>query len=160
MPTTTFTEVVNVTGGLQISGAAVPSLSAANTFTVAQTIAGGSTDTDRLNLGADVSLYRGAANVLQTDDDFRVNRASGNANLYLKTATREYIFFADEATNDFGIWDNVGGLSPARWTGTIADTETAMIVRRNVGGSLTTQRVSMGAIDSGGAGYKLLRVPN
>lgn len=41
-----------------------------------------------------------------------------------------------------------------------ADTETALLVRRNVGGALTLQRVSMGTMDSGGAGFKLLRVPN
>lgn len=41
-----------------------------------------------------------------------------------------------------------------------ADTETALLVRRNVGGAFSLQRVSMGAVDSGGAGYKLLRVPN
>jgi hypothetical protein len=42
----------------------------------------------------------------------------------------------------------------------IADTETALLVRRNVGGTLSLQRVSMGIVDSGGSGFKLLRVPN
>jgi hypothetical protein len=41
-----------------------------------------------------------------------------------------------------------------------ADGETALLVRRNVAGAFTVQRVSMGAIDSGGSGYKVLRVPN
>ncbi|MFQ5789727.1 MAG: hypothetical protein ACE5JI_04545 [Acidobacteriota bacterium] len=41
-----------------------------------------------------------------------------------------------------------------------ADTETALLIRRNVGGVFTLQRVSMGAANSGGAGFKLLRVPN
>lgn len=41
-----------------------------------------------------------------------------------------------------------------------ADTETNILVRRNVGGSFSLARVSMGAADSGGAGFKLLRVPN
>lgn len=41
-----------------------------------------------------------------------------------------------------------------------ADGETALLLRRNVGGSHTLQRVSMGADDSGGTGYKVLRVPN
>jgi hypothetical protein len=41
-----------------------------------------------------------------------------------------------------------------------ADGETALLLRRNVGGSYTLQRVSMGAADSGGTGYKVLRVPN
>jgi hypothetical protein len=41
-----------------------------------------------------------------------------------------------------------------------ADGQTALLLRRNVGGSFTLQRVSMGAADSGGAGFKVLRVPN
>lgn len=43
---------------------------------------------------------------------------------------------------------------------TMADGETALLVRRRVGGSYTLQRVSMGAADSGGSGFKVLRVPN
>lgn len=43
---------------------------------------------------------------------------------------------------------------------TVADTETCLLLRRNVGGTLTVQRVSMGATDSGGTGFKVLRVPN
>lgn len=42
----------------------------------------------------------------------------------------------------------------------IADTETALLVRRNVGGTFSLVRVSMGATDSGGSGFKVLRVPN
>jgi hypothetical protein len=41
-----------------------------------------------------------------------------------------------------------------------ADTETALLIRRNVSGTLSLQRVSMGATDSGGSGFKVLRVPN
>lgn len=43
---------------------------------------------------------------------------------------------------------------------TIADTQTSLLLRRNVAGTLTLQRVTMGVADSGGAGFKLLRVPN
>lgn len=46
-------------------------LAVGNVFTEAQTINGGTTAKDRLNLGADVNLYRSAANVLKTDDGFR-----------------------------------------------------------------------------------------
>lgn len=41
-----------------------------------------------------------------------------------------------------------------------ADGETEFLVTRNIGGTKTLQRVSMGAADSGGTGFKLLRVPN
>jgi len=42
----------------------------------------------------------------------------------------------------------------------LADTETCLLIRRDVGGTETLQRVTMGATDSGGAGFKVLRVPN
>lgn len=42
----------------------------------------------------------------------------------------------------------------------LADTQTALLLRCNDGGVYTLQRVTMGADDSGGAGYRLLRVPN
>jgi hypothetical protein len=38
--------------------------------------------------------------------------------------------------------------------------QTAILVRRNVGGTFSTQRVSMGGPNSGGAGFRMLRVPN
>ena len=40
------------------------------------------------------------------------------------------------------------------------DGEVGILVRRNVASTLTMQRVSMGAADSGGTGFKYLRVPN
>jgi hypothetical protein len=41
-----------------------------------------------------------------------------------------------------------------------ADTETALLVRCNDGGVFTLQQVTMGADNSGGAGFRVLRVPN
>jgi hypothetical protein len=40
------------------------------------------------------------------------------------------------------------------------DGQVALLVQRNVDGVITTQPVSMGVADSGGAGFRLLRVPN
>lgn len=56
--------------------------------------------------------------------------------------------------------DSSGVLQTAAQLLLPADGETALLVRRNVGGTQTVQRVSMGATDSGGSGFKLLRVPN
>ena len=42
----------------------------------------------------------------------------------------------------------------------MADGATALLIRRNVGGTFTLQQVTMGAADSGGTGFKVLRVPN
>jgi hypothetical protein len=41
-----------------------------------------------------------------------------------------------------------------------ASGQTAILVLRNVGGTLSLQRVTMGAANSGGAGFRVLRVPN
>lgn len=43
---------------------------------------------------------------------------------------------------------------------TPADGDTVLYVKRNVGSAVTLQKVSMGIADSGGANFKLLRVPN
>lgn len=61
-------------------------------------------------------------------------------------------------TAPFDITTN--GATIAQLTSTIADGETGLLLRRNVGGTYSLQRVSMGAVDSGGTGYRLLRVAN
>jgi NAD kinase len=97
-----------------------------NTFTSSQTINvnGGKTTLALTNttldvgitIGGDTNLYRGAANILQTDDQFRVNAASGNANLRLKTTNKEFSFFSDSGSGDFGIFNETDGGSIARWS--------------------------------------------
>lgn len=62
-----------------------------------------------------------------------------------------------QATNALGF--AIGGNEGARLSEPAAD-ETALLVRRNLGGTLSLQRVSMGTTDSGGTGFRLLRVPN
>ena len=42
----------------------------------------------------------------------------------------------------------------------IGNDATALLIRRNLSGTLTLQRVTMGGVDSGGTGYRVLRVPN
>lgn len=54
----------------------------------------------------------------------------------------------------------VAATAHAQIDGTIADGETSLWLRRNVGAVFTLQRVTMGVADSGGAGFKLLRVAN
>jgi len=48
----------------------------------------------------------------------------------------------------------------AQLSDTIADGAVGLLLRRNVGGVFTLEQVTMGASDSGGSGYKVLRVPN
>lgn len=47
-----------------------------------------------------------------------------------------------------------------RLSNPIADGETALLVRRNVAGTCSIQRVTVGASDSAGQGFRVLRVPN
>lgn len=63
-----------------------------------------------------------------------------------------------------------GHAGELRWTGggqhlvearpSIADGETSLLLRRNVSGSYSMERVSMGSADSCGTGYRCLRVQN
>jgi hypothetical protein len=61
------------------------------------------------------------------------------------------VFLADDAA---------GTASAAQITRTIASGETALLLRRNIGGVFSLARVTMGAPDSGGVGFRVLRVPN
>jgi len=54
----------------------------------------------------------------------------------------------------------IAGVDLAMLRDAIADGETALLIRRNVGGTYSVVRVSMGPPDSGGTGYRVLRVPN
>jgi hypothetical protein len=86
---------------------------------------------------------------------------------YIDPGTVSLPGFAFRNDRDTGLHRNntneitlvIGGVSGIRAV-EAGDGEVAMLVRRNVGGSFSLQRVSMGAMDSGGAGFKLLRVPN
>lgn len=160
----------------------------------------------------DTNLYRGAANMLQTDDHFTISNATTPSLWLVEGAQKRQIWFDG---GSWGVWDSVnsknilvidgegvhgnGVISKdqigvrarddngnaakqwsfyantdtlfAFWAGTIsadafqlsttiADTETSMLVRRNLAGVYSLQRVSVGATDSGGSGFKVLRIPN
>ncbi len=64
--------------------------------------------------------------------------------------------------NYTGVFDiaNAGPNVLARFDPTQADGETSMWLQRNVGAVTTLQRVTMGAADSGGTGFRCLRVAN
>lgn len=55
---------------------------------------------------------------------------------------------------------DAGGTQLFRFDTLITDTQTSMLIRRNSGGTYSLSRVTMGAVDSGGTGFKYLRVPN
>jgi hypothetical protein len=88
-------------------------------------------------------------------DQLAVRARDDNTN-----AGKEWAFYSQTAGR-FDFWSATAGADAFRLeTSSIADTETAMLVRRNVGGAYSLQRVSMDAVDTAGAGYRALRVPN
>lgn len=68
--------------------------------------------------------------------------------------------FYTGSTSAQGFRGYIGANVAFQFHPTIADTETAMLVRVNRSGVYSLDRVTIGAADSGGAGYKALRVPN
>lgn len=54
----------------------------------------------------------------------------------------------------------VGGVKVAQLTTAPTDADVGLLLYRNVGGTLLLAQVSMGASDTGGTGYKYLRIPN
>lgn len=60
----------------------------------------------------------------------------------------------------FNVGTSVLDTSTALQVKAPADGETGILVQRNAGGTLTLDRVTVGAADSGGAGYRVLRIPN
>lgn len=65
-----------------------------------------------------------------------------------------------QTDGDFRITPSPFSTPAVAFANASADTETALFVCRDLGGVETLQRVTQGAADSGGAGYRLLRVPN
>jgi len=81
-----------------------------------------------------------------------VNRNSGNVELSIPAPVAGGVAGTILATSE--------GNTTMQVDGDITDGQTAILLRRNVAGVFTLQRVTMGAADSGGTGFKLLRVVN
>lgn len=102
-----------------------------------------------------------AAATLAADQRIYLNATGTDvgASIYRRPPATGTEYLAYNAT-DGAIEAVLGGNSSLQVAATLADTETALLVRRNVGGTYSLQRVSMGAADSAGSGFKVLRVPN
>lgn len=61
---------------------------------------------------------------------------------------------------DFRLKDNLAAIRTGLSITAPATLETAAVLLVNIGGTFTAQRVTVGATDSGGAGFRVLRVPN
>lgn len=78
----------------------------------------------------------------------RIQTAAGGATMY---QTSDQWILRDLALVNLMVLDKSAAYS---------DNETALRIQRKLAGVQSLQRVSMGAADSGGAGFRLLRVPN
>ena len=83
-----------------------------------------------------------------------VNTAGGVARVWRITAGEEGV-----ANDRLTIRDITNARELFRLM-TPGDGDTTLAILRNVGGVFTLQQVTMGVTDSGGAGFKLLRIPN
>lgn len=103
-------------------------------------------------------------------NDFTVGSNSGNAGIAIwpgtagvgrcgfgRTAARAWVQW-NEATDIMDI--ATGGTNVAHFNNTTTNNETAMMLLTRIGGVSTVKRVELGAADSGGAGYRMLRVLN
>ncbi len=116
-----------------------------------------------------VTFNTGKAFTISTDGGVGVSDNSYGSRIFVynasATAIEMSLVSADlgrtNLTNcDYEIYDSVAARKLLGLSRTIADGDTAMSITRNVGATITVQQVSMGAADSGGAGFKVLRVPN
>lgn len=80
--------------------------------------------------------------------------------LDMQLNTIQNVRYLDGYTAQVTIRSNAGGTVLADFDPTIAAEETALLLRCRDGDVYTLQRVTLGADDSGGAGYRCLRVPN
>lgn len=113
-------------------------LASANTFTEAQTINGGSQAKDRLILGSTPIYQHGGGYLRSTafivDTEAYVDFTNSGNKLFFGSGGDTDIFRASA-----GVLKTTGGL---------------------IIGGLSATAISLGAADSGGAGFKVLRVPN
>jgi hypothetical protein len=82
--------------------------------------------------------------------------ASG-ARMFVTTANNRYFFRGGRMS-----FQNVGGTTLGEFNddADVAAGSTSLLIRRNQGGVYSAQVVSEGVADSGGAGYRVLRIPN
>lgn len=165
-----FTELAGAavvrSGGADITGPTIVRGANNNAFVVNN----GTNDVLAINTNANAAQFVNGAQFQFFNDNYGTIVASidGNAGLiYLSSGNGSfpaYSFLGDADTGMFRQAANVvslaaGGQEQLRCVEP-GDGNVGMLVRRNVGGVLTLQQVSMGAADSGGSGFKALRVPN
>lgn len=104
--------------------------------------------------------YSGVTNMpnLDTAGKFTINsmviRSGGGLNYSSGTPSANTQNWADQHVLA------VSGTSMLQFNNTIATDETGLLIRHFAGGSAAFERVSVGAADSGGSGFRLLRIPN
>lgn len=125
---------------------------AANTYAIAT----GGVERLRIDSSGSVSVTTAG-----NQDQLKIRSTASNAGLLLNAVDAGGAEFVVSSKIDgrFQVHDNTSGNTHLQMSNP-ADGETTLLLRRNVAGVFALVRVSMGAVDSGGAGFKLLRVPN
>lgn len=85
---------------------------------------------------------------------------AGTARVHTITSGGDWSFGASEAGGATYTVTAPSGNVQQEINYSIADTETALLLRRDLGGTESVVRVTQGAADSCGAGFRCLRVPN
>lgn len=122
-------------------------------------------------VSSSVTSVYGAWISIDVPNGGKVFKANSDSLIAIGTRARDLVGNEIDpiAYTDFGDTENrsviMGNISTyigrgLRVEGIPADGGTALLLKRNVGDSITWQPVTMGAADSGGTGYKVLRVPN
>ncbi|MGQ0568343.1 MAG: hypothetical protein ACT4P5_02245, partial [Armatimonadota bacterium] len=109
------------------------------------------------------AFYFGAAVRAVAGEIFSATAGGTDLEFYATRVTtqvlRRRFLISSGVTNAFEFF-NADGTSIAQLQHAPADGNTGLLITRNVAAVTTVQQVSMGAVDSGGTGFKLLRVPN
>lgn len=114
---------------------------------------------------ADVNLYRSSADTLTTDDTFEALRlalsdTAPRIQFDETDTTKQWFLVLDGSNISFREDSTSGSNRRLEFYGTPASGNTAIKLSYHNGTAVTLQTVSLGAADSGGTGFKVLRVPN
>lgn len=83
-----------------------------------------------------------------------------DADVYLRLGGSGPAVVGNRDSVDLRLDSSVGGNTWGKFAEASVADDTALLVRRNLAGVFSLQRVTQGAVDSGGAGFRVLRIPN
>lgn len=136
----------------------------AGNFAISGTLSVGGT----LSVSSALAVRGTAVNDLTIKQQSNTQATAGLAVVRTDTTARGVLFMGGDdslylfnfGTGNLELYANSTQIATILKPADILDGSVGFVILRNVAGVRTMQQVSMGAADSGGAGFKLLRVPN